>query len=74
MWKAEGENRKSQILHGSRLNLRRVASTRRRSSRHPGVAKREKTNDELAVEAVIGEPVSTPYSLFRGKIQGNFGA
>jgi len=28
----------------------------------------------LAVEAVIGEPVSVSNSLFRGKIQGNFAA
>jgi hypothetical protein len=33
-----------------------------------------KTWDYVAVEAVIGEPVSASYSLFRGKIQGNFDA
>ena len=31
------------------------------------------TAKELAVEAVIGEPVSAFYSLLRGKIQANFG-
>ncbi len=69
-----------------RWRMGRIRTERRRSRRRPdadswvrilGAGRKPASSTHqthLAVEAVIGEPVSLPRSLITGKIQGNFDA